>query len=152
MSAFVSTEYSVGKAVQAKLKQARVARLATTDREGRPHIVPVCFAYDGQAFYTALDAKPKRVAPERLARVRHIRENPSVALLVDEYREDWKRLWYVLVRGRATLLLKSGGKERAKAQRLLKAKYRQYRAGLLPAGALLIRILPTRVISWGLPA
>ena len=126
-----------------------MARLATTDEEGHPHIIPVCFVYDGRAFYTALDAKPKRVRPERLARVRHIRAQPSVALLVDEYREDWEQLWYIQVRGTAELLSDSEGEEQAKARRLLKAKYSQYEAGLLPDRALLIRIRPDRIISWG---
>lgn len=126
-----------------------MARLATVDARGRPHVVPICFAFDGRAFYTAVDVKPKRVAPERLARVRHIRRNPNVALLVDEYREDWNRLWFVLVRGRARLL--RAGKERQRARRLLRKKYRQYAGGRLPDDAPIIRIVPTRTISWGPP-
>jgi PPOX class probable F420-dependent enzyme len=145
----VGTPYKADHTVRAKLREARVARLATTDEEGHPHIIPVCFVYDGRAFYTALDAKPKRVRPERLARVRHIRAQPSVALLVDEYREDWEQLWYIQVRGTAELLSDSEGEEQAKARRLLKAKYPQYEAGLLPDRALLIRIRPDRIISWG---
>jgi PPOX class probable F420-dependent enzyme len=136
-------------AIQSKLAEARVARLATTDEQGHPHVIPVCFVYDGRDFYTALDAKPKRVRPQRLARVRHIQVQPSVALLVDEYGEDWQQLWYILVRGTAELLSGSEGKEQEKARRLLKAKYPQYRAGLLPDQALLIRIRPRRIISWG---
>ncbi|MBI3990431.1 MAG: TIGR03668 family PPOX class F420-dependent oxidoreductase [candidate division NC10 bacterium] len=136
-----------GDPVQAKLLEARVARLATADAEGRPHLVPVCYAYDGRSFYTALDRKPKRGAPEQLARVRHIQANPNVALLIDEYHEDWEKLWYILIRGTATLL--SEGEEHKEAHRLLKEKYPQYRAGLLPEGALLIRIVPTRIIAWG---
>ena len=145
----MGTPYKADNTIQAKLKEARVARLATTDEEGHPHIIPVCFVYDGRAFYTALDAKPKRVRPERLARVRHIQAQPSVALLVDEYREDWEQLWYIQVRGTAELLSDSAGEEQAKARRLLKAKYPQYEAGLLPDRALLIRIRPDRIISWG---
>ncbi|MEE8201397.1 MAG: TIGR03668 family PPOX class F420-dependent oxidoreductase [Candidatus Acidoferrales bacterium] len=135
------------KGVARKLRRARVARLATTDRRGRPHVVPVCFAYDGRAFYTAVDLKPKRAAPEKLTRVRNILANPNVALLVDDYREDWSRLWFILVRGNARLLRR--GKEQRKAHRLLRKKYRQYAAGLLPAGAPVIRIRPTRILSWG---
>ena len=71
-------------AVQRMLKQARVARLATLDTEGRPHIVPVCFVYDGKAFYTAIDQKPKRVSPDRLVRMQNIRAISRVALLIDE--------------------------------------------------------------------
>ena len=86
---------------------------------------------------------------ERLARTRHIQTNPNVALLFDEYEEDWEKLWYILVRGTAELLSAKELEEQAKARRLLKAKYPNYAAGLLPDGALIIRILPTRITSWG---
>ncbi len=136
------------EAVQTRLKQARVARLATGDEQGRPHMVPICYAYDGRCFYTALDQKPKQVPPERLARVRHIQANPNVALLIDEYGEDWGKLWYILVRGRAEILSK--GAKHDKALRLLKKKYPQYASGtLLPQQAPVIQIVPTQIISWG---
>src|SRR6266851_3847084 len=115
----------LSRAVQKMLKEARVARLATLDAKSRPHIVPVCFAYDGKLFYTAIDQKPKRVPPERLARLRNIRAVSRVALLIDEYDEDWTQLWYVLIRGNAKLLPKSAHKEHARAIRKLKAKYPQ---------------------------
>ncbi|PYX77414.1 MAG: TIGR03668 family PPOX class F420-dependent oxidoreductase [Acidobacteria bacterium] len=107
----------ISDAIQAKLEDARVTRLASLDAELGPHSVPICFVYDGKVFYTAVDRKPKRVVPERLARLRHIRAVPQVALLIDEYREDWRRLWYVLVRGRAKLIPNSAQKERAEAIR-----------------------------------
>ena len=66
----------------------RVARLATADASGRPHVVPVCYAFDGERFYVALDDKPKSVPPTRLKRVRNILANPWVSLLVDTYQED----------------------------------------------------------------
>lgn len=137
------------EAVEAKLCAASVAHLATADAEGRPLVVPLCFVYDGRFIYTPLDKKPKVVAPERLARVRHIRANPSVALVIDEYAEDWSRLWYVLVRGKAEVLPESAAEERARAIHLLREKYPQYRSGLLPANAPLIRITPKRITSWG---
>jgi len=133
--------------ISRRLRQARVARLATADANGRPHVVPVCFARDGRSFYTPLDLKPKRVRLEELARVRHIRANSNVSLLVDEYSENWEKLWYVLVRGTARLLSK--GKELAKAHRLLRTKYPQYRGRLLPEGAPVIRIRAQRIIGWG---
>src|ERR1700694_1694927 len=135
--------------IRTKLEKARVARFATLDAEGRPHMVPVCFAYDGSAFYTAIDKKQKRLAPERLARVRHIKETPRVALLIDEYYEDWTRLWYVLVRGTAKLIPKSATRERSKVIRQLKKKYAQYASGMLPDEALIIRITPQRIAFWG---
>src|SRR5947208_12900958 len=112
----------ISDAIQAKLEDARVARLATLSEFG-PHIVPICFAYDGRVFYTAVDRKPKRVAPERLARLRHIQAEPQVALLIDQYEEDWTQLWYILVRGKAKLIPNSLPRERARGIRQLRAKY-----------------------------
>ena len=82
----------VSSSIRSRLKEARVARFATLDAENRPHVVPVCFLYDGSVFYTALDKKPKRLPPERLARVRHIKAMPQVALLIDDLSEICGRL------------------------------------------------------------
>lgn len=139
----------VSEAIQAKLREARVARLATQDAQRRPHIVPVCFVYEGSVFYTAVDQKPKRVAAGRLARLRNISATPQVALVIDHYDDDWTKLWYILVRGKAKLLSKSALAERAKALGRLRAKYPQYAAGLLPDNAPIIRITPERIVSWG---
>jgi PPOX class probable F420-dependent enzyme len=139
----------ISAAVQKKLRQARVARLATLDVKGRPHLVPVCFVYDGKAYYTAIDQKPKRVSPERLARVQNIRAVSRVALLIDEYAEDWTQLWYILIRGKAKLIPKSARQERASAIRKLRAKYPQYSREMLADDAPIIRISPDRIISWG---
>ena len=86
-----------------------MARLATVDEAGYPHVVPVCYATDGHAYYSPLDAKPKTSPVSRLKRVRNIRANPRVALLIDHYEEDWARLRFVMVQGRAELL--DGGPE-----------------------------------------
>ena len=126
-----------------------MARLATFDPGEGPHIVPVCFVYDGCAFYTAVDRKPKRVAPERLARVRNIQAQPRVALLIDHYDEKWSRLWYVLIRGKAQLIPTSAHAERARALRRLRYKYPQYTRDILPDEALIIRIRPEQTMSWG---
>ena len=139
----------VSSSIRSRLKKARVARFATLDGENRPHIVPVCFLYDGSVFYTALDKKPKRLPPERLARVRHIRATPQVALLIDEYYEEWTRLWFVLVRGTAKLIPKSATRERARVIRQLRKKYAQYAAGMLADDAPIIRITPKRIALWG---
>jgi PPOX class probable F420-dependent enzyme len=140
---------AISGAAQKRLKQARVARLATLDDKNRPHIVPICFAYDGKLFYTAVDQKPKRVSPERLARLRNIRAVPRVALLIDEYDEDWTQLWYILIRGKAKLIPNSAQKEHARAIRKLRAKYQQYARGMLADDAPIIRITPERTTSWG---
>jgi PPOX class probable F420-dependent enzyme len=104
----------------------RVARLATADRQGRPHVVPVCYAFTGQHFYIALDDKPKRVPPVRLRRVRNILQNPHVAMLIDTYYEDWSRLTYVLATGTAALE-PPGTHRHAEGLSLLRDKYPQYR-------------------------
>jgi PPOX class probable F420-dependent enzyme len=136
-------------AIRRRLQQARVARFATLDPQGRPHLVPICFAYDGKLFYTAIDQKPKRVPAERLARLQNIRALPRVALLIDHYHEDWTRLWYVLIRGKAKLLPQSARLERARALRKLRAKYPQYARGMLADDAPIIRITPNRITVWG---
>jgi PPOX class probable F420-dependent enzyme len=135
--------------VRTKLREARVARLATLDAKGGPHIVPVCFVYHNKVFYTAIDLKPKRVAPQRLARLKHIQAVPQVALLVDHYDDDWSQLWYVLVRGKARVMPHSATRERTEVVGRLRAKYSQYAAGMLADDALLIRIIPQRTTCWG---
>jgi PPOX class probable F420-dependent enzyme len=136
-------------AVQKKLEEARVARLATVDVKSRPHIVPVCFAYDGKLLYTAIDQKPKRVPRERLARLQNIRATPRVAILIDQYDENWAQLWYILIRGKAKLIPQSAHEERTRAIRHLRAKYPQYTEGMLGDDAPIIRITPSRITSWG---
>jgi PPOX class probable F420-dependent enzyme len=127
------------------LETARVGRLATADREGRPLVVPICYAIVGDSIYSAVDAKPKRT--RELRRLRNIAENPLVSLVVDEYDEDWSRLRYVIVEGRADVL--TGGDEFSRAIDRLVAKYPQYRTLALPrdCGAV-IRITPERVLAW----
>ncbi len=129
---------------------SRVARLATLDDTGYPHLVPVCYATDGHAYYSAIDRKPKRIPPERLRRVRNIRANPRVALLIDHYEEDWGQLRYVMVQGRAELL--PDGPESRTARELLTAKYRQYTRIPLTETGIVIKITPERVIAWSATA
>jgi PPOX class probable F420-dependent enzyme len=125
--------------------QARVGHLATSTKTGRPHAVPVCFAFDGRALYTAIDNKPKRIAPEKLRRVRNIMENPNVCVVVDCYDEDWKKLRYVILSGRAEILQK--GREHQHAISLLRKKYSQYRKMNLHSRPV-IRIVPRKVVVW----
>jgi PPOX class probable F420-dependent enzyme len=101
------------------LEGARVARLATVDPRGRPHVVPISFALDGDTLYTAVDEKPKRT--RELQRLRNIQANPQVEVLIDEYDEDWSRLWWVRLRGTARIV------DDRRAMELLAAKYPQYR-------------------------
>jgi PPOX class probable F420-dependent enzyme len=101
---------------------SRVARLATIDGDGRPHLVPIVFALAGDVLYSAVDAKPKR--SRTLRRIENARERPEVTVLVDRYDEDWTRLWWVRLRGRARVL--DGGEEAELALALLGEKYEQY--------------------------
>ncbi|HSD50186.1 MAG TPA: TIGR03668 family PPOX class F420-dependent oxidoreductase [Candidatus Methylomirabilis sp.] len=131
---------------RAFLHQSRVGRLATASASGEPHVVPVCFVYDGKHMYSAIDGKPKRVADARLRRLRNLRENPRASLVVDLYDEDWARLWYVLVIGRAEIL--EAGHDRERALDMLRDKYPQYQAMLDFGLGPVIQLTPERVVSW----
>ena len=127
------------------LRAARVGRLATAGGDGRPLVVPVCYVFDGALVYSAVDAKPKRT--RELRRLRNIAENPQVSLVVDEWDEDWARLRYVIVEGRAEVL--TDGPEFSHAVDLLVAKYPQYRTlGLSRESGAVIRITPARILPW----
>jgi PPOX class probable F420-dependent enzyme len=127
------------------LAAARVGRLATAGADGRPLVVPVCYAVDGDAVYSAVDAKPKRT--RELRRLRNIAENPQACLVVDEWDEDWTRLRYVIVEGRADVLTE--GAEFSRAVDRLVAKYPQYRAlGLPRDSGLVIRLAAARILPW----
>jgi PPOX class probable F420-dependent enzyme len=88
---------------RARFAAARVARLATADAAGRPHLVPIAFAVAGDTIYSVVDAKPKRT--KALRRLANVRENPAVSLLVDHWdEEDWDALWWVRADGRGRVL------------------------------------------------
>ncbi len=133
-------------AARAFVEAERVGHLATVDARGEPHVVPVCYAYDGARFYTPIDDKPKR-RDRPLKRVRNVEETGRAALVVDRYDEEWSRLAWVLVRGRAEVLA-PGDPAHAGAVALLRARYPQYRAMALEA-APVIALTPERVATWG---
>jgi PPOX class probable F420-dependent enzyme len=112
----------------ARFAAARVARLATADAAGRPHLVPIAFAVAGDTIYSAVDAKPKRT--RALRRLANVRENPAVSLLVDHWDEDdWAALWWVRADGRGRVL-DADDPEARRATRLLRERYpRQRDAG-----------------------
>ncbi len=123
-----------------RVATAPVARLATLDADGRPHLVPIVFALLGDTLYTAVDAKPKR--SRMLRRIENTRERPDVTVLVDHYEDDWARLWWVRLRGRARVL--DGGDEAARALEALAAKYAQYREEASPG----LPVLAVDVVDW----
>jgi PPOX class probable F420-dependent enzyme len=125
-----------------RLTAASVARLATIDPDGRPHLVPIVFAVDGDTVYTAVDHKPKR--SRTLRRIENVRERPDVTILVDHYEDDWNRLWWIRLRGRGRVL--DEGEEREHALALLTEKYKQYRSETPDGPVLAVDV--TEVREW----
>ena len=132
------------------LDAGRVGHLATADRSAAPHLIPVCYAVavdasGGASLYITVDEKPKR--PDMpLKRLRNILENPRAAFVADRWDEDWSRLGWVMLRGRAEIL--DSGDEHDRAQALLSERYPQYRAmhiAALPVIALRV----ARANEWG---
>jgi len=112
-------------------------------------VIPICFAFVGDRLCSPIDEKPKRAVPLRLRRVRNILANPHVALVVDEYVEDWRRLWYVLVSGTAAVV-PPGATGHASAVRALRRKYPQYRTMRLEDRPVIV-ITPNRITTWPRP-
>lgn len=127
------------------LIEAPVGHLATATKEGKPTVVPICFVYSRGVVYSPIDEKPKRTTPTKLRRIRNITENPQVSIVVDEYREDWRKLRYVMLLGIARVL--TSGEEHNVAISLLRKKYQQYKSMKLEDRPI-IRIQPLRTLAW----
>jgi PPOX class probable F420-dependent enzyme len=143
----MSRRTTLTNAETAFVLRQRAARLATADTAGNPHVIPCCYAFDGTRFYTPLDEKPKRVEYRQLRRVRNIEARPTVALVIDQYDDDWSRLGYVLIQGQAELLSPNND-EHARALVLLRERYVQYRTMALENYPV-IAITPEQITSWG---
>jgi len=127
-------------------EQHRVAHLATADANGAPHVIPICYALVGDAFYFVIDEKPKRTRTG-LKRLRNIEENPRVAVVIDDYDEDWTRLGYLLIQGTAERV--GDRAEYDCALSALRARYAQYRSMALAFDTHpTIRITPTHSHLW----
>lgn len=130
----------------ARVRAARVGRIATVTPDGRPHVVPFVFALveneDTVVAYWAVDQKPKRSV--RLQRLRNLEQNAAAEFVVDGYDEDWNRLWWVRCSGAGRVV--GAGDERATALASLGEKYPVYRASP-PAGPV-VAIDVDRVIGW----
>src|SRR5919109_248553 len=124
----------------------RVARLGTVDDAGRPLVLPVCYVVAGETLYSPTDAKPKRVPVQRLKRLRNIQQNPHVAVVIDDYGEDWTQLAYVILHGTAHIL--TGGSAFDRAVAALREKYPQYHEMPIQENPL-IAVHLTRAVSWG---
>ena len=119
-----------------------MARLATTDPDGRPHLVPIVFALEGNTLYSAVDRKPKRSS--KLQRIENARARPDVTILVDHYEDDWDRLWWIRLRGLARVL--DDGDERDQALALLQEKYPHYHTE--PPDGPVLAVDVTEVREW----
>jgi PPOX class probable F420-dependent enzyme len=128
------------------IRSARTAHLATSDKSGQPHVIPICFVCDGKFFYSPIDEKPKRTVPSKLKRLKNIRENPNVALVIDHSDEDWRKLAYVLIFGRPRVIHR--GIAHRQAVRRLRRKYPQYRRMAIDARPMIV-ITPKRGFGWG---
>lgn len=134
-------------AVEEFIERARVARLATIDSEFKPHLVPVVFVFDGNHFFIPVDEKRKTAKPEKLKRIRNIQDNPNVTLLIDEYSEDWTKLAFVMIQGKASVATKEEGNIQVReAYKKLMTKYLQYQK--VSVGEMCIIISPKKVASW----
>lgn len=135
--------------IKSLIDEARVARLATVDSENIPHVVPVVFVFDGEHYYVPVDEKTKKDKLGTLKRVKNIQQNPNIALLLDKYDEDWSKLLFVMIHGKASLIGKKGqdcGTQLEKAHKLLCVKYHQYEK--IGIGEICIKIYPEKVITW----
>jgi PPOX class probable F420-dependent enzyme len=131
--------------VRAFIADARLGRLATADGTGQPLVVPICYAWDGEALVSAIDAKPKRAGD--LKRVRNIRENPKVSVVIDHYDEDWRRLRWVIIQGLAEII--TAGRDFSAGADLLLSKYPQYHGmGLSRDTGTMIKVRPGKVLQW----
>jgi PPOX class probable F420-dependent enzyme len=139
----------IDKHVAQFIKSHRVARLATADAAGRPAVVPICYVFFDGMFYSAIDKKPKRVDAMKLQRIRNIRVNPHVALVIDDYSETWSDLIYVVVRGVAEILDpgESVSTDHQNAIAALRSKYEQYRSMAIDQNPV-IKIVPTQARLW----
>lgn len=125
----------------------RVAHLATVDEDGHPHVVPIVYAFDGGRLFTPIDEKPKRVGVYDLQRVRNIRANSRVAVIIDDYSDDWTQLAWVQIRGTAELHQPNETPAWESGVALLHEKYSQYASMPLTERPIIVVTLD-QVVSW----
>ena len=128
------------------IKGTKVARLATVDQKSHPYLVPVVFVFHKNSFFIPIDEKTKTVNPKKLKRVKNIEKNPNVTLLIDKYQNDWKKLFFLMIHGKAKMIDEKECKLMDKIHELLILKYPQYKK--LGVGNSCITIEPTKVRFW----
>ncbi len=137
------------EAIDARLRVWPVARLATLRDDGSPHLVPVVFAASDAALWIPVDGKPKRQGAGELERVRNLRRDPRAALLLDAYADDWSRLWWVHLEGRAAIRHDAEDTRFEHASAALRDKYPQYReTPLFRDEPTLIEFVASRRNAW----
>ena len=129
------------------IESHRVAHLATATAQGRPSVIPICYAFPDAVFYSVIDEKPKTVSSNQLQRIQNIRSNPNIALVIDDYSEDWESLAYLHVRCLAEILEPGTTQEHSVAITALRAKYPQYSSMQIDARPV-IKLVPQRVRFW----
>ena len=138
---------NISPAVEEFIERARVARLATVDFASKPYLVPVVFVFYANHFFIPVDEKRKTAKPEKLKRIKNIKGNPNVALLIDNYSEDWTKLAFVMIQGKASIASKTQGNiQLREAYKKLMRKYLQYQK--VGIGETCIIIAPEKVASW----
>ena len=148
MSAVSERRHSLSGEPRAFLLGARRAVLATTRADGRPRLVPICFALDGDTLLSVIDEKPKATRdPRQLGRIRDIVARPEVSILIDRWDEDWTRLAWLRLDGRARLV-EPGDPSHARALALLRDRYAPYRSMDLERSPV-IAVEPRAVVTWG---
>ncbi len=131
---------------KALIKGAKVARLATVDQKSHPYVVPVVFVFHENSIFIPLDEKVKTVNARKLKRVKNIEKNPNVTLLIDKYQNNWKKLFFLMIHGKATVIDGKNSKLMDKVHKLLISKYPQYKK--IGVGNSCITIKPTKVTYW----
>ncbi len=131
---------------KALIKGAKVARLATVDQKSHPYVVPVVFVFHENLFFIPLDDKTKTVNAIKLKRVKNIEKNANVTLLIDKYQNDWKKLFFLMIHGKAAVMDEKNNKLMDKIHKLLISKYPQYKK--IGLGNSCIMINPTKVTFW----
>jgi len=128
------------------IKGAKVARLATVDQKSHPYVVPVVFVFHENSFFIPLDEKVKTVNARKLKRVKNIEKNPNVTLLIDKYQNDWKKLFFLMIHGKAIVIDGKNSKIMDEVHKLFISKYPQYKK--IGVGNSCIKINPTKVTFW----
>ncbi len=128
------------------IKGAKVARLATVDQKSHPYVVPVVFVFHENSFFIPLDEKVKTVNARKLKRVKNIEKNPNVTILIDKYQNNWKKLFFLMIHGKATVIDEKNTKLMDKVHKLLISKYPQYKK--IGVGNSCIKINTTKVKFW----